>query len=560
MADYSQARRLMTVSTPLGEDALLLTEFRARAGLSELFQFDLELLAENATRVDFGALLGREVTVRLTPFPRMPRYYSGIVTKLVKGKRDQTFTRYRAQVRPRLWLLTQNIQTRVFQQESVPDILRKVLGKALTNKDFVFHNLNADYPKRDYCVQYRESDFAFISRLMEDEGMTYYFRHSESGHQLAITDTPIDKLDPAETKLVFDEVEGGLRHEPRITAWEVCQEVRPQQYVVRDHSFQLPDQTLEDVQPVHSRLEVGTVAHELTWGNAGLEIYDHRGGYGGWFDSVDPGGGDRPGELRQIFDQRIRVVHLRAEAEAAQAVRIDGAGTAAAFHPGFHFELSGHPDGDGAYLISRVEHVAKLSGLRSGEDLRLDYHNTFSCVPRGLPYRPPRRTPKPTIAGTQTAVVVGPAGQEVFVDKYGRIKVQFHWDRQGKKDANSSCWVRVAQVWAGNRWGAFFWPRIGHEVVVAFEEGDPDRPLVVGSVYNDKNMPPVHLPINASLGGFKSCIVGGDPLTQFNAVVFHDTPGVEYVEVHSKKAEMSLSEANQVRSTTRAQFTFRGSF
>jgi type VI secretion system secreted protein VgrG len=224
------------------------------------------------------------------------------------------------------------------------------------------------------------------------------------------------------------------------------------------------------------------------------------------------------------------------EQEAMGSLQIAGESNCGHFVPGFQFTLTRHVDANGPYLLTRVEHDAKLGGnYRSGEDLTFDYHNRMACIPTLLPYRPPQVTSKPVIAGTQTATVVGPAGEEIFCDKYGRIKVQFHWDRQGKKNADSSCWIRVAQVWAGMGWGAFFWPRAGHEVVVAFEEGDPDQPLIVGSVYNAENMPPYPLPQQNMVSGVKSSSVRGDAHEHFNAIIFDDEKGREHLAIHSER-------------------------
>jgi type VI secretion system secreted protein VgrG len=292
-----------------------------------------------------------------------------------------------------------------------------------------------------------------------------------------------------------------------------------------------------------------------------LEIYDYPGAYAKRFDGVAPGGGDRSDDPGNIFQDNQRTARLRSEEQAAQAVAIDGQSNCANFSAGHKFALVNHFNGDGPYVLTRVEHAARLNvGYRAGDESEtLNYENTFRCAPLELPLRPLRRTPRPTIAGVQTATVVGPEDAEIFIDKYGRVKVQFPWDRQGQHDGDSSCWLRVAQIWAGNRWGAIFWPRIGHEVVVAFLEGDPDRPLIVGSVYNAANMPPTDLPAEAKVGGIKSCIFGGDPALNFNALYFHDTPGAEYVQMHSESHEIAHSETNKFHYVPHGEFNFRGS-
>src|SRR5260370_10221522 len=235
------------------------------------------------------------------------------------------------------------------------------------------------------------------------------------------------------------------------------------------------------------------------------------------------------------------------EQEEAASLEIAGASNCGQFVAGHTFKLQRHFDGNGQYLLSRVEHEARLDGnYRSNDALGFSYLNRFTCIPVALPYRPQQVTLKPVIAGIQTATIVGPSGEELFCDKYGRVKVQFHWDREGKKDANSSCWLRVAQVWAGKSWGAFFWPRIGHEVVVVFEEGDPDQPLIIGSVYNHDNMPPFQLPIFKKRGGIKSATVYGSPKENYNGIVFFDEKGHEHTSLHSER-HMTLHAEMDVR-------------
>jgi type VI secretion system secreted protein VgrG len=280
------------------------------------------------------------------------------------------------------------------------------------------------------------------------------------------------------------------------------------------------------------------------------------------FDGLTPSGADRAADVQHTFTENDRSVRIAGDAAGAEAIQAYGVSTSLSLLPGHKFALSLHGWGDGNYFTLTLEHKAqmRLPALSSDEGYAFTYENHFSAIPDGLPYRAPRTTPRPRIAGPQTAVVTGPAGQEVFVDKYGRVKVLFPWDRLSPATADSSCWVRVAQFWAGPRFGAFFWPRVGHEVVVAFEDGDPDRPLIVGSVYNAANMPPLVLPDDVQLTGIKSCIYGGDPMTKFNSVVFHDVPGSEYVQVHSETHAMTNSESDHYEFVPDTHYSFHGSF
>ena len=404
----------------------------------------------------------------------------------------------------------------------------------LTGLD-VGYQFSGVYHPRDYCVQYSESDFAFASRLMEEEGIHYFFKHDDGSHQLVVTDLKNPTV-PGQSNVVYEEMAGDVREEMRITGWEKTQEMRSGEYTLWDHSFELPGNHLETKRKNVDSVTVGKVVHKLgVGGNQQLEIYEYPGGFAQRFDGVDPNGGPRPADLKRIFEDRDRTVRIRMEQEDANALEIRGVSDCGNFSAGHKFALERHFNADGQYLLTRVEHDAKMLGYRSTEHPEFSYKNLFNCVPAALRFRPQRVTPEPVISGMQTATVVGPQGEEIYCDKYGRVKVQFHWDREGKKDANSSCWVRVAQVWAGKGWGAFFWPRIGHEVVVIFEEGDPDQPLIIGSVYNAENLPPFRLPAAKKFGGIKSATVHGTSKSNYNGVVFVDEQGKEHMSLHSER-------------------------
>ncbi len=544
MSTYTQANRLMRVSTPLGPDALLLSGFMAHEAISQLFELKLDLLAENKTTIPFEKLLGASVTVSLNLLGDSTRHFNGIVSRLTQGERDETFTLYRAEVVPQLWLWTKKVQSRVFQHLSVPDILKQVL-KGLK----VTYQFQVNYHPRDYCVQYRESDFAFASRLMEEEGIYYFFQHEDGKHEMIVTDAPQRHPDvPVQKDVIYESLSGGTRTEMRVASWEKSQELRSGKYTLWDHCFELPDTHLEAVRPILSSAVAGKVTHELkVGGNDKLEIYDYPGGYAQRFDGVDSGGGPRPAELPKIFEDSQRTVKIRIEQETSDSLTIQGAGNCGHFSPGHRFDLERHFDADGPYLLTAVEHVARQAGnYRSGGDVSHEYENRFTCIPTALPYRPHRTTPKPTIPGTQTATVVGPPGEVIFCDKYGRVKVQFHWDRHGKNDANSSCWIRVGQIWAGKGWGAFFWPRIGHEVIVAFEEGDPDQPVIIGSVYNAANMPPFVMPQSSLLNGLKSSTARGHAHENYNGILFVDVHGHEHLAIHSERHMVFNSELDKL--------------
>jgi type VI secretion system secreted protein VgrG len=533
MPTYTQANSPLAITTPLGKDVLLLTGIRGSEAISQLFDFQLDLLAEVKSEVHFDGILGQNVTVKMGLPNGETRCFNGIVKRFSQGSRDETFLHFRAEMVPKLWLLTKKVQSRVFQHLSVPDILHQVLA----GLDVTYEILATYYP-RDFCVQYRESDFDFVSRLMEEEGIYYFFKHSDGGHQMVVTDVPNQHPElPIQPNVVYEPASGAVKEDMHVTTWEKTQELRSGEYTLWDHCFELPGNHLEAKEKTVESVTVGEVTHKLkVGGNDQLEIYEYPGGYAQRFDGIDRNGQPRPQDLQSVFRDNQRTVRVRMEQEDATSLEIEGASDCGHFLAGHKFKLQHHFDGDGEYLLTRIEHDANLEGdSHNYQELKFKYSNRFTCIPVALPYRPQRVTNRPVIAGVQTATVVGPSGEEIFCDKYGRVKVQFHWDREGKKDANSSCWLRVAQVWAGNGWGAFFWPRVGHEVVVIFEEGDPDQPVIIGSVYNAENLPPFSLPKLKAFGGFKSCSVQGSSGKNFNGVMFVDSADHEHLVLHSER-------------------------
>ncbi len=535
MASYLQTNRPMAVTTPLGADVLLLTGLTGGEGLSQLFSFQLDLIAELSRKIAFDKLLGQPISVRLDLAGGKKRFFHGICNRVSQGEQDTTFASYRIEIVPKFWLLGKRTQSRTFQQVSVPDILKKVL----TGLDADFQ-LQGKYEPRDYCVQYRESDLRFASRLMEEEGIYYYFKHEEKKHTLVIADTPQKHAAmPEGAEIIFETIQGGSRPEHRIYSWEKTQDLRSGKVALWDHCFELPGKNLEGTKAIQDSVAVGTVTHSLKTNNGELEQYDYPGAYAQRFDGVNPGGGDRAADVEKIFKDNLRTAEIRMQQETSGAVSIQGQGSCRNFTAGHKFTLSRHSHANGEYVLTQVRHTARLEEYRTGND-EFKYQNTFNCIPLGLPYRPAETTAKPVIEGSQTATVVGPKDAEVFTDKYGRVKVQFHWDRLGKNDADSSCWVRVGQLWAGKRWGASFWPRIGQEVIVSFLEGDPDQPIIVGSVYNADQMPPYlgqspdsQHPDNNLLTGVKSH--SSPDGKGFNEWRFNDAKGKEQIFIHAER-------------------------
>ena len=526
---FSQENRIIKVNTPLGNDVLLLQGINGQEAISSLYHFDLDLIAENGQNIVFDKLLGQKISIEMQLPDEKTRYFHGLVSSFSQGGRDERFTAYRAEMVPQFWLLTRIAQSRIFQQVAVPNILKEVL-QGLD----VAYELQGAYEPRDYCVQYRESDFQFASRLMEEEGIYYFFKHTESGHKMVVADSPQSHSDlPEGSNIIYEELTGGNRDEDRVSHWEKQQQLRSGKYTLWDHCFELPYRHLEAEKIVQDSVNVGKVAHKLkVGGNDKMEIYDFPGAYAQRFDGVAPGGGDRASDLQKIFEDNKRTVNIRMQQETAPALVISGAGNCRNFVSGHKFKLTEHFNADGQYVITSVHHVAQHIIGTGREPAKIEYSNNFTCIPFAIPFRPQRVTARPVVHGSHTATVTGPHGDEIFTDKYGRVKVQFHWDRQGKNDANSSCWIRVGSGWAAKNWGMVQIPRIGQEVVVNFLEGDPDQPIIVGCVYNADQMPPYKLPDHKVMGGWKSNSSPGGG--GYNEISFDDTKGKEMVTVHAQ--------------------------
>lgn len=527
----SQENRLLKVATPLGDDVLVLRSFTATEAVSTLFHVYLELLHETSEGpphvVDIQQILGHPIGIQILQQDGNKRFFHGICNRFSHGNRDGRYTFYRAEVVPQLWLLTQRAQSRIFQHLSVPEILKKVFA----GFDIVYEIQGTFHP-RDYCVQYRETDFNFASRLMEEEGIYYYFEHTAEGHKMVVANTPQSHREcPEKSRVPFaDEATSEEGFVSAVRSWEVNEQLQSGKYTLWDHCFELP----------HKHLEADKSARFSVGNNIKLEIYDYPGAYAQRFDGVDKGGGARPGDLQKIFEDNKRTVEIRMqELDAAYKV-VKGASDCAPLIAGFQFELFNHPGEalNGKYVLTAIQHSAEQSPSYDSDNYILHpYTNSFTCIPHGsgkAPFRPPRVTPRPVVSGSQTAVVVGPPGEEIFVDKYGRVKVQFHWDREGQYNADSSCWIRVGQTQAGLKWGAAYWPRIGQEVIVDFLEGDPDQPIIVGAVYNATELPPYTLPDERA----KTVLHKSDTYKGgggFNELRFDDTKGKEQIFIHGQR-------------------------
>jgi len=485
-------------------------------GISRPFRFDLELLSEQAD-IDFGSIVGSILTVCVRLENGTERYFNGVVSSFSQGGADQRFVYYQAELVPWLWLLTRRSDCRIFQDQPVPDIIKKVFSDRGFS-DFELE-LSATYQPRVYCVQYRETDFNFVCRLMEEVGISYYFKHEDKRHKLVLFDSPSgNPVCPGQADAIYASTSESGKHEGEIQSWFAERELGPGAFALCDYNFESPSENLG----------VNTGSSDPIGGNEVLEIYDYPGEY------CELGAGEQ-------------LVKLRMEAEEAASVTVRGAGDCTAFGPGYRFNLKGHyrADYNKPYLLTEITHTV-AEGLGDEAGTGSSYENSFSCIPYEVPFRSLQVTPKPTIQGVQTAVVVGPSGQEIYVDKYGRVKVQFHWDREGKRDDKSSCWIRVSQNWGGKNWGGIFIPRIGQEVIVDFLEGDPDRPLITGRVYNAEQMVPYELPANATQSGVKSRSSSKGSPTNFNEIRFEDKKGNEEIFIQAERDKNILIKRNRM--------------
>jgi type VI secretion system secreted protein VgrG len=524
-----EGNRYLYLTTPLGEDKLLLSGFTGEEGLNKLFQFELELLADNSTSVDFDKLIGQKVSfgIQGSDSREVARDLHGIVTGFSQGKRNLNLTEFKMTIAPEVWKLTRKFRSRIFQHMTIPDLLKKIFD----GFDMAYE-LQGTYEPREYITQYQESDFAFASRLMEEEGIFYLFKFTRGAHKLLLADSSQSHPDvPGDSKLIFEEVEGGERDEERISQWRKAQVWDSGKYTLWDHKFQVPHKHLEAEKIVKETVQVGKVSHKLKLaGNEDLEVLEHPGRYAVRFDGIDKGGSPKPGDLDKIFQDNKRTTDLRMQLTESGMIAMEGTSNCRQITAGHKFSMQRHFNGDGQYVITSVSHDASEGSFRSesGTEGENHYGNTFNAQPFELPYRPPRDTASPTVSGPVTAVVVGPSGEEIFTDPYGRVKVKFMWDPAADA-TDTSCWARVATSWAGQNWGSIHIPRIGQEVIVAFENGDPDYPLVMGSVYNPDQMPPYTLPDHKTVSTIKSRSSKQGTKDNYNELRFEDLKGKEQV-------------------------------
>jgi type VI secretion system secreted protein VgrG len=458
------------------DEELRVVRFEGKEGLSQLFKVDLELVAEDS-ELNFEQFIGQAGLLTVLSDDE-PRYFHGIVNRFEQGATGRRFTTYYATLVPKIEPLCHRYNCRIFQDMSARDIVQKILKELGLPGDEYRFVLQSPPPKREYCVQYRESDLNFICRLLEYEGIFYFFEHHNNKHILVMGNSlsahaPI----PGKNQVIFHPPTTLVAEEQHILSFNYTQEILSGKVSLKDFNFEKPALNLKGEKAADKDTE--------------LEVYDYPG----------------------IFDDRN--------------------------------------DFNKKYLIT--QHVMSASQPQVLEEeagtKKPSYSSRFECIPFDTPYRPASVTPKPVVKGSQTAIVVGPKGEEIYTDKHGRVKVQFHWDREGKRDEKSSCWIRVSQFWAGARWGAMFIPRIDHEVIVDFLEGDPDRPIITGRVYHGTNLPPYQLPQEKTKSTVKSNSSKGG--NGSNEIRFEDKKGKEEVWIHAQKDMNTVVGNNRTATVTK---------
>lgn len=514
---YTQDHLEFQVTTPLGKDKLLFFGMDGREQLGQPFEYRLEVLSADGD-IKLEDLIGKPVSVKMKLPDGGTRYFHGIAVEFGHAGAVGELELYHILLKPEFWLLSHTGDCRIFQEKTVPDIITEILrDRGMTDFEKA---LSETYRTWDYCVQYRESDFHFLSRLMEQEGIYYYFKHAENKHTLVLADAynSHGTMEGYDAVPYYPPIGQDVRERDHLFGWSFTQKFQAGKVVLTEYDFERPKADL---------MSLSKAADSQAGAN--YEVFDYPGEY------VVKSDGDHYSKVRLQERQAAVAEH-------------NGQGNARGLATGYLFTLEQYPRDDQniEYLITSASYLLRSHDLQSRAAGQVD--KPFVCeitaIPGKTPFRPPKKTKKPIVQGPQTAVVVGKSGQEIWTDKYGRVKVQFHWDRYGESDENSSCWVRVAQVWAGKKWGAMHIPRIGQEVIVDFLEGDPDQPIITGRVYNADNMPPYVLPDNQTQSGLKSRSTKEGTGDTFNELRFEDKKDSEEIYFHAEKDFNRIVENN----------------
>jgi type VI secretion system secreted protein VgrG len=530
----TQQGRALKVYTPLDFDVLLIESLSGLEQISRPFQFTVKLLANVLTgmpqKVSADKLVGKSMAIEIELVDGKTRFLSGVVESFTKEGQDDEFAYYRAEMVPWFSLLDLKADCRIYQDQTVPEVIQKIIDE-LGFTHYFRSDLSKQYTKWDYCVQYRETDFAFLSRLMEIEGIAYHFEHNDDHtHVLVLTDSPDGHKDcPQKSNFRYVPEVGMGDYEEVIRSWETTQELSSGKWALRDYHFEMPRNTLE----------VNEASVHVTDENKNLDFFDYPGAYAKKFNKPES-------RLGQVRPEGEKLVRLHMEQQESSHIVYNAFSFCPELTSGYKFTVNGGAQvPNGPYLLTSIHHHAmQHPAYRAGAVVPTFYNNAFACILASVPFLPARTTGKPIVYGPQTARVIdeNPEPQEeIWPDKYGRVRVRFPWDREAKY----ACWIRVAQPWAGNMWGHQWIPRVGDEVVVTFLEGDPDCPLIVGSVYNSDNMPPFKLPDHKTQSGILTHSSKQGTSANYNMFRFEDKKGSEDVLLHAENTMHNSVEASQ---------------
>lgn len=505
MSHISQDNRLLSIESPLGKDELLLVSCSGSEYISDIFEYQLDLLSNNLD-IKPQDIVGKQVTVKIET-PEV-RYINGHINSFTLGDLSTDLDglrTYNATLIPWFWFLSKRKDCRIFQKKSAIDIIKSVITDT-GYTDFKIQTTGA-YPVRDYCVQYNETDYDFINRLLQEEGISYYFTHTSTKHTLLFIDANTGYEACKEKSIKYNR---GSLMESHIDDWSRTYQFSSGKVTTTDYDFETPTKNLETTSP--SLVNLPKIKN--------YEIYSYPGEY-----------------LSESDGKRLSKNRMEMLEQAYDTVQ--GSSSCGSFSAGYTFDLVEHESSSehGKYLLHELHIDATDTGFGSGTGGGSNYSNSFLCMPENIKVRPVHVLHKNRMSGPQTAIVVGPKGEEIYLDKFNRIKVQFHWDRLGKKDENSSCWIRVSESFSGKKWGTHFIPRIGQEVIVDFIDGDPDKPIISGAVYNGDNTPPY---TSKTQSGIKthSSLNGGS--SNYNEFRFDDKNGEEEVYFQAEKDSRRL--------------------
>lgn len=522
MQKATQDKNSIKIDTPLGKDALILTRFVFREALSQLFSVKAEVYA-NGQSVAPEALIGKEVTVSLKLADKSTRYIHGVVadvsalgTRVTKEAAGTENRDYSLHIVASAWYMQHRVNSRIFRAMNVLDIVKKIAGEHGVKID-VAEKIQSSYPNYDFKVQYEESDLDFVQRLLQEEGIFYYFKHGKSSHLLMLADKASAYEPCAEASVKYF---SGSLSEAHIHHWQRALVMAPGKYTQRGFDLKKP-----------TALPTGEVSKgSLVSGHGSYEVFNYA-------------------AESEVHPRAKHIASIRLEALQRDIDRRKGGSNCRSFTIGKTFTLTEHEDAaesDKQYVITEVVLTAEITSQTGAKKtVKQAISNQFYCVPKEVCYRPQLTAVKPVVTGVQTATVTCKGDEEISIDELGRVTVKFHWDRSDVKDHESSCAIRVSQNWAGKNWGAFFYPRKDQEVLVEFLNGDPDQPVIIGAVYNSDHMPPYSLPDEKTKSGIKSRSSKDGDASNFNELRFEDKKGSELFYLHAEKDFEMQVEHNQ---------------